>query len=224
MSDRISLRDLTTQLEHGDGSSVTKAFSGKFEEERFKDLDIIRKLNQSDLAQGKTDTKLNIDNGFYYNDVISISAVNSKNNWDEFSGGKRLYSDSLSMSTLQHTDPNDKVPGVRHPVDIAKLTTAAENGDGKAIETALAGKFQEERAQILKSVEAQNLKDLANHSTNATLDISVAGSKHSANTMNVRRALPGAHDWWMGGTQIYSESLDERTYNRTTSSKIDDRK
>ena len=54
MADRISIRDLTTQLENKDGHNVTAFFSGKFEEERFKDLDAIRQLNQQDRAAGKT--------------------------------------------------------------------------------------------------------------------------------------------------------------------------
>jgi len=222
MSERISLRDLTTQLEKGDGSSVSSAFSGKFEEERFRDLDVIRKLNQDDLKAGKTDTTLQIAHDFYYKDTISIRAT--KSGYDEFMGGKMLYQDDLSMSDLKHTDANDKVPAVRQPVDTSKLAEAAENGDGKAIETALSGKYQEERASILMDVEKQNKADLEAHKTNATLEILLAGSKHSANTMSIRRVLPGSHDYWMGGTQIYSESLDPNTGERETLAKVDDRK
>jgi hypothetical protein len=222
MSERISLRDLTTQLEKGDGSSVSSAFSGKFEEERFRDLDAIRKLNQDDLKAGKTDTTLQIAHDFYYTDAISIRAT--KGGYDEFMGGKMVYQDNLSMTDLKHTDEKDKVPAVRQPVDVLALTKAAENGDGNAIETALSGKFQEERASILTDVEKQNTADLAAHKTDATLEISLADSKHNANKMSIRRVLPGAHDYWMGGVQIYSESLDPNTGKRETLAKFDDRK
>ncbi|MDR3614394.1 MAG: hypothetical protein P4L53_12595 [Candidatus Obscuribacterales bacterium] len=222
MSERISLRDLTTQLEKGDGSSVSNAFSGKFEEERFRDLDAISKLNQDDLKAGRTDTTLHITHDFYYKDTISIRAT--KGGFDEFMGGKMLYQDDLSMSDLKHTDINDKVPAVRQPVDVPKLAESAENGDGKAIETALSGKYQEERASILTDIEKQNKADLAAQKTNATLEISLAGSKHSANAMSISRVLAGAHDYWMGGVQIYGESLDPVNGKRVTLAKADERK
>jgi hypothetical protein len=222
MSERISLRDLTTQLEKGDGSSVSSAFSGKFEEERFRDLDAMRKLNQADLRDGKTDTTLQISYGFSGKDNISIRAT--KNSFDEFMGGKMLYQDDLSMTPLGHTDANDKVPAVRQPVDVPKLTTSAENGDGNAIETALSGKYQEERATILADVEKQNKADLEAHKTNATLNISLAGSKTNANQMSVVRELPGVHDFVMGGFQIYDESLNANTGKRETLARVDARK
>jgi hypothetical protein len=222
VNERISLRDLTTQLEKGDGSSVSNAFSGKFEEERFRDLDTIRKLNQADLKAGTTETTLQIAHDFYYEDTISIRAT--KGGYDEFMGGKTLYQDDLSMSDLKHSDTNDKVPAVRQPVDASKLAEAVENGDGKTIETALSGKYQEERASILTDIEKQNKADLAAHKTNATLQISLAGSKHNANAMSISRVLPGSHDFWMGGVQIYGESLDPNTGQRETRARVDDRK
>lgn len=222
MSERISLRDLTTQLENGDGSSVSRAFAGKFEEERFKDLEVIRKLNQDDLKSGKTDTTLQIAHGFYYNDTISIRAT--KGSYDEFTGGKMLYNDSLSMTDLKHTDPGDAVPALRQSVDIPKLTAAAESGNGKAIEDALSGKFQEERATILKDVQKQNEADLKAHKTNAAIEISLAYAKMGAGTMAVSRVLPGARDWWMGGAQIYTNTLNPETGEYKAEAKLDDRK
>lgn len=222
MSDRISIRDLTAQLENGDGHSVSNAFSGKFEEERFRVLDEIKKLNQTDLTSGKTKTELSIDYRFYTTDHISINSI--KSGWDKFAGNKPVYQDELNLDNLKHSDTNDKVPSVRQPVDIKKLTKAAEDGDGKAIESALNGKFQEERAVILHGLVDQNKADLAAGQTTATLDVSVGGAKLRAGEMTVTRELPTIHDYWMGGVQIYGETLDAATGNRTTLAKEDSHK
>ena len=222
MSDNVSIRDLTTQLEKGDGHNASSFFKGKFEEERFKDLDAIRNLNEQDRATGKTAVTLNCEKDFYYNDTIRITA--EKNGWDEFNGGKELYSDSLDLHTLKHTDETDKVPALRDSVDFSKLTTALENGDGNALKTALAGKYQEERAFVLEQVGDLNSKDLADHKSNVTIQIDVADSKHNANRMSVDRVLPGFHDSFFGGKEIYEETLDLDTGKRAISASLDNRK
>ena len=222
MTDHLTVRDLTTQLEQSDGHSVPTFFKGKFEEERFKDLEAIRLLNKQDLAGGKTNVTLDCQHGFYYKDQISITATRGA--WDEFWGGKVLYSDDLDLQTLSHSDPSDKVPAVRQPVDARKLTDALEAGNGKALEAALAGKYQEERASILEQVGALNQADLAAHKSDVTLQISVAGSKHAAGGMSVGRERAGFHDSFMGGVQIYSEVLDPLTGKREVSATIDARK
>ena len=223
MNDKVSLRDLTTQLEHGDGHNVSKFFNGKFEEERFKDLDSIRKLNEQDRAEGKTNITLNCDKDFYYTDTIRITATDNSFG-DQWNGGKQLYSDDLDMKTLKHTDEADKVPALRTPVNIRALTTSLENGDGNALKTALDGKFQEERAFVLEQVGALNQKDLTEKKGKTTLDIDVAGSKHNANTMSVTRTLPGFHDSFFGGTQLYEERLDLDTDKRDITANSDNRK
>jgi hypothetical protein len=223
MNDKVSIRDLTTQLENGDGHNVSTFFKGKFEEDRFKDLDAIRKLNEQDRAAGKTNVTLNCEKDFYYTDVIRITAAN--NSWgDQLNGGKELYSDNLDMNTLKHTDETDKVPALRTPVDFRKLTTALEEGDGNALKTALSGKFQEERAFVLEQVGALNTKDLADHKTKITLQVDVADSKHNANRMSVVRVLPGFRDSFLGGTQIYEEQLDLDTGKRDITANLDNRK
>jgi hypothetical protein len=108
-----------------------------------------------------------------------------------------------------------------YEVDIRALTTSLENGNGNALETALDGKFQEERALVLEQVGALNQKDLTDQKTTATLDIDVAGSKHNANTMSVSRTLPGFHDAFFGGTQLYEERLDLDTGKRDITAKFE---
>ncbi len=221
MAEQISIRDLTTQLENGDGHNVPNLFQGKFEEERFKDLDAIRKLNEQDRAAGTTGVTLNCQKGFYYKDNISITSTNGA--WQEFAGGNTLYSDALDLQTLKHSNAADVVPAVREPVDMRKLTDAMEAGDGKAVEKALTGKYQEERASILEQAQAINKTDLAAGKTDITLDLSVAGSKGGAGTMRVVRQRGGAHDYWMGGAQIYSEQLDLASGQRKIQANVDDR-
>jgi hypothetical protein len=203
MTENITLRDLTTQLENKDGHNVTAFFSGKFEEERFKDLDAIRQLNQQDLAAGKTKVSLDCESEFYYNDIITISASDGSF-MDKLKNGTQLYSDSLDLQTLTHTDPSDKVPAVRQPVDVRTLTNELEAGDGNALKAALNGKYQEERIGILDQVGTLNQADLAGHKTNVTLDISVAGIKLNAGEMSVVRQEAGA---W-SGAELYSEVLN----------------
>ncbi len=222
MADKISIRDLTTQLEHGDGHNTSSFFSGKFEEERFKDLEAIRKLNEQDRTTGKTAVTLNCEKDFYYSDTINITATNGA--WDEFKGGKSLYSDSLDLHTLKHSDAADKVPPIRHGVNVRTLTSALESGDGKALQIALDGKYQEERANILNQVGALNKLDLAAHKTTVTLQIDVAGSKHNAGTMSVDRVRSGFHDSFFGGVPLYRETLDLETGKRDISASFDGRK
>jgi hypothetical protein len=222
MSDQISVRDLTTQLENGDSHNAPAFFKGKFEEDRFKDLDAIRQLNEQDRAAGKTGVTLDCEKSIYYNDNISISSTNGA--WQEFWGGKQLYNDTLDLHTLKHSDPSDTVPATCHPVDVRKLTDAMEVGDGKAVAAALDGKHQEERISILEQASALNQADLAGHKTNVTLDVEVAGSKYNAATMSVMRMQPGAHDAWMGGVPIYNETLDLDTGKRQIQADIDGRK
>jgi len=212
MADQISLRDLTTQLENKDGHNVTAFFSGKFEEERFKDLDAIRQLNQQDKAAGKTNVTLDLEKEFYYTDNITIKASDGSF-MDNLKDGVLLYSDSLDLTSLKHTDPADKVPAVRVPVDVRQLTTQMEAGNGDAVKTALDGKYQEERASILEQVGTLNQADLAAHKTDVTLQIDVAESKHNANTMSVLRQVSGA---W-SGAEIYNEVLDLDTGTRQIS-------
>jgi len=221
MAEQISIRDLTTQLENGDGHNMPAFFQGKFEEERFQDLDAIRKLNEQDRAAGTTKVTLDCAKSFYYKDNISITSTNGA--WQEFAGGDVLYSDALDLHTLKHSDPADVVPAVREPVDMRKLTDAMEAGDGKAVEKALSGKYQEERASILDQAEALNLADLAAKKTDVTLNISVAGSKGGAGSMSVTRQRGGAHDYWMGGVSIYSETLNLATGQREVRASVDDR-
>jgi hypothetical protein len=223
MSDKVSVRDLTTQLEHGDGHNVSRFFSGKFEEERFLDLDSIRKLNEQDRAAGKTNITLNCEKDFFNTDTIRITAADNSFG-DMMNGGKVLYSDSLDMKTLKHTDETDKVPSLRTPVDIRKLTSSLETGDGNALKTALDGKYQEERAFVLEQVGTLNEKDLADHKTKVSLQIDVADSKHNANRMSVVRVLPGFHDSFFGGKQIYEERLDLDTDKREVTANLDLRK
>jgi hypothetical protein len=221
MSDKVSIRDLTTQLENNDGHNASNFFKGKFEEERFKDLDAIRKLNEQDRAAGRTGVTLNCQKDIYYNDTIRITA--EKNGWDEFNGGKELYSDSLDLHTLKHSDPTDQVPALRAAVDIRKLTAEVEGGDGNALKAALDGKYQEERASILEQVGALNARDLIDHKTKIEIDIDVADSKHNANKMRVTRVLPGFHDSFFGGHQLYEETLTLETGKRDVVATKDNR-
>ena len=226
MTDRLSVRELTTQLENNNGQNAPAFFAGKFEEERFKDLDAIRQLNQKDLAEGKTKTTLDCHKGFYYNDNIDIRAISGA--WSDFNGGNLVYSDVLDLHTLKHSNAGDNVPtrplGAIAAADLRKLTDAAEAGNGKAIETALAGKQQEERISLLNKMSDLNQADIAAHKTGVFLQVEVAGPKGSAGNMSVTRVRPGIHDSWMGGLEIYHETLDADNYKRETTATIDQRK
>jgi hypothetical protein len=213
MADRISIRELTTQLEKLDGHNAPAFFKDKFESERFQDLAAIQALNKADLNEHKTDVTLDCDKDFYYSANTSIRA--SKGSLDSFFGGKQLYSDTLDLHTLTHSDPDDKVPTAIYPPDIRKLTTSLENGDGTALKETLGDQEQEERIAVLLKVQAMNQQDLADKTTSNSLEISVAGPKHNASFMSVELQPQGfGAKFFGGGKLIYSDNLQPETGSR----------
>lgn len=205
----ITERQVTTELENGDGSHVSALFSGKFQEERMASLRVMQELYEQDVKAGRTKTDLTFSAEAYYNPSIQI-----------LSNGRQLYGDALDLYKLEHTDPNDKVPPNRKPFDMAEIrrvTTDLENGSADSFKSSQDGRFMEERVRFMKAIGELNGADVANKTAGATLGFQFSGHKWFGNQMAVNYYAPGglfSSNFWTNPRRLYSETLDMKSGQR----------
>ncbi len=219
------IEDLTRQLEHGDASKVAPFMQGKFEEERIEALQMIRQQNQLHRQQDEKVPELAISYGSMipssnYERIELMSGA-----WSYFAGGKQLYSSYLDIQKLTRGSGSDEpVPPSRFAIDTRSLTNQLEKGVGRGLKDVLDPLKEEERVRVFQDVSRLNKEDLSQHKTNVELQISIAATKTGSDYIDVTRVLPGFHDAFFGGVQIYHEILDLHTLQRNAWESTDKRK
>jgi hypothetical protein len=223
--DQAEIQKVTRDLEGGNGNSLSDLLRGKFEEQRLDALNQIRAQNQRDMQANSSvpAIQVNFMTSFAGTNSITVS-IDRHNYTDVLNGGPVLYRDSMQLRQLTHSTANDPVPPNTHQVDVRALTTNLEQGTGKGTQTALSGLFIEEKVRILDAVRRMNEGDLASGKTKIRLDIAITPDKIGDNYISINRTLPGFHDGFMGGTQIYYDSLHLPSGKRNIFENNDDRK
>lgn len=221
-----NIKTLTSQLENGDATGLSKHFQGKFEEERIETLNLIAKQNQSNRSEHPEIPKLEID-------ISSYPGTNHENvrldrgTWQEsFFGAKQIFASSLHLRDLKRMDDEAPVPPNRKDlrVDVEALTTRLERGEGVGTKEILAPLFEEERIRVLQEVQKINEQHLAQNKTNAHLYVEINSSKTGSDYLSVERRLPGGHDDFFGGPRLYRETLNLRSLKREIAETQDERK
>jgi len=223
--DQAEIQKVTRDLEGGNGNSLTDLLRGKFEEQRLDALNQIRAQNQRDMQANSSvpAIQVNFMTSFAGTNSITVS-IDRHNYKDVLNGGPVLYRDSMQLRELTHSTANDLVPPNTHQVDVRALTTNLEQGIGKGTQSMLSGMFIEEKVRVLEAVRRMNEGDLASGKSKIRLDISITPDKIGDNYISINRTLPGFHDGFMGGTQIYHDSLHLPTGKRYIFENNDDRK
>ncbi|MBK8221728.1 MAG: hypothetical protein IPK73_11950 [Candidatus Obscuribacter sp.] len=216
--DKLTERQVTTELENGDGSHVPDLFAGKFQEERLESMRQMQALYADDVQAGRAEPGLSFKAEAYYNPQIRIEQ-----------DGDALYADTLDLDKMQHNKLADVVPPDRKPLDlelVRRVTSDLEAGRPESLKLALDGKFIEERARFLQSVEDLNGNDVAAQKTGVRLSMDLSGPKWSGNTMSVYRYAPGGittSNFWNNPRAPYAETLDMDTGARSFRQAPDDR-
>ncbi|HEY9778391.1 MAG TPA: hypothetical protein V6C81_31810 [Planktothrix sp.] len=217
--DKPSIREVTTELEHGNAAHVGELFSGKSEDERLQALQTMQQLYKGDLNSGATKSDLSFNAHAWYHPIIEI-----------YQGDTPLYSDTLDLDTMKHSNGNDAVPADRKPIDqqqLRQVTTDLENGQGASLKAALDGKFIEERAHYLQAVVALNQKDVSAHKTAVVLQSQLQGPKFFGDELSLYRNAPGGFfsgNYWTNPNTIYNEKLNLQTGQRAVNVYSDSRK
>ncbi|MBI5175158.1 MAG: hypothetical protein HY986_19880 [Candidatus Melainabacteria bacterium] len=216
--DKLTERQVTTELENGDGSHVPDLFAGKFQEERLESLRQMQALYAEDVQSGLAKPGLSFKADAYYNPQIRIEK-----------SGETLYADTLDLDKMQHNMLADAVPPDRKPLDLElarRVTSDLEAGRPESLKLALDGKFIEERARFLQAVEDLNGIDVAAQKTGVRLSMDLSGPKWSGNNMSVYRYAPGGittSNFWNNPRAPYVETLDMDTGARSFRLAPDDR-
>lgn len=221
---------LTEQLQNGDASGVGPYMSGLFTEDRLNTLQLIREQNQKNREADPSVPALQIrartgaHDGRTYEEIDLMPGGLSN-----LMGGKPLYSGCVDIKNLSRCDTNGSgsvqaLPESRHQVDIRALTSKLEQGNGRGVGALLSPLALEERVRVFNAVKAANQEDLAAGRTHARLDIDIDTPKGGYDKISVVRVMPGAHDFWMGGTMLYSDSLNVNNRERKTWEGVDPEK
>jgi len=211
-------RKVVTELEAGDASHVPDLFRGKFEEERLTNLASMKRIYKDDVASGVVkDGKLEFDDKHDYKQHIGIKI-----------DGKSVYRDEFESRLMQHTDPTDKSPPDRQPLDVQlvqRVTRDLELGKPDSLASAMSGKYVEEASRFLHSVEDLNKSDLKSGLTAASLWIAHDGSKHRPYRVQVERILPVSSNFsFLRNPQtVYEQGWDLQNNKPYTVAKPDDR-
>lgn len=227
------IADLTEQLQKGDASGLAPVMRGLFTEDRLNTLQLIREQNQKNREADPTVPALQISartgthDGRTYEEIALLPGGLSN-----LMGGRPLYSSCVDIKNLTRCDTSgtalpgqqQALPESRHHVDIRALTSKLEQGDGRGISALLSPLALEERVRVFNAVKTANQEDLAAGRTRARLDINIDTPKGGYDKISVIRVMPGDHDYWMGGTMLYSDSLNVNSRERKTWEGVDPEK
>ncbi|HEY9756611.1 MAG TPA: hypothetical protein V6C97_15695 [Oculatellaceae cyanobacterium] len=224
-------RSVVSDLEKGNGSTLSQLFAGQFEQDRMQSFQRIQKMYKEDVASGRTKASLDFATSDFWTNQMGITDNKS---------GNLVYADTSDLSKGTHSETYQNAAGFqvkaqspmaadRQPVDqklAASVTADLERGDPTSLAKAMEGKMQEERASFLKAVSADNEADRKSKKTDVELDVSVQSFKHYTNQMNVYRSVSAklfSPSTWNNPYSLWSDNFDMQTGKHTVYTSKDTR-
>ncbi len=108
--DKVTERQLLTELERGDDSHLKPFFSGEFEEKRLASIRLLREMFSADVKSGHAKPEsLYFSASHWYSQRIEVQR-----------DGNTIYLDVLDTAKLTHRDPGDVVPQNRRLLRYAR--------------------------------------------------------------------------------------------------------
>jgi hypothetical protein len=200
------IQQTARQLEQGNAEGLRQLLSGRSEQERGQVLDLIRTQYLRDKWENGNLPKLEFEHSAWIPNYDFESVRRD---------GKEIFHSTLNINQLTRQDSingkpisaPEKVVSDQPQVDVRKLTDLFEQGDGAGAHAMLASLTEEERIQALQATAKMNTDDVASNRTTVSLNVEIRTTKNRDNEIQVTRNLPGGHDFWFGGTWVYSETF-----------------
>jgi hypothetical protein len=229
--EKLTERSVVTALEKGNGSTLSQFFAGHFEQDRMQSFQRMQQIYKEDVSSGQTKASLDFETSDFWTNQMSITDNNTgKLVYSDSSDlEKRTHSESYTNASGQRVDAQTPLAADRQPVDqklAASVTHDLERGDPTSLGKALDGKMQEERADFLRAVKADNEADLKAKKTDIELGVTVQSFKHFSNQMSVDRWVPfkfSSLSTWNNPARLWSDDFDMQTAKHTTYTSKDSR-
>jgi hypothetical protein len=209
--EKISARDLVTELEACKTDHVEDFFKGKFEEERIQAVNKLRDIYLEDVKKGAaTPDQMVFEARHWFGEGISIQG-SKRSDWNY----RLLYSDKFEhdMNGYKHSRAGDPAPPSRKefdPAELRKLTSELESGNFSRLPTVFKGLYLEEQQRVIDAMIKLNQKDIAAKVTTARLWTESSDGNKSSN-FGIRLLRAPDNGWFTNTTNSYIYSVDGRT-------------